>query len=407
MKKAVVNILQLLAIILLFDDSFNFTVAFYNISIVDPFFLLFCSSFFMYFFLSNDRILLDKTKRINLLFIYGFIVVVTLHIPIGSNTNENIRLSFGLLEGLLLAVFVILLINNEIELDKIGRTFLVTSVLASVVSLAVGFNVFDWPFVNKTPPSRQILSLILPWTRNAGLFSNYSAYNTTLIIGLSYALIKYRLGNGYQKILFLSLVFILLIGFLMPQSRAGFLAAAFVVATYFLWARNKVLVVVPVVASLAIIFFITFDEVISLVIALGEPSARTRIGQYSAVMMILPDIVFFGEGLGTFMSDYEYSMHNIFMNVLVAFGFGGALLFICLVFAPYTELFLRTKHRASNSVYVRLCWIPLALTGQLVVLCFASGLSLMAFWIMVGCMVSIVSVQKTRLSTAPSAIHQS
>mgnify|MGYP006414130147 CR=1 FL=1 len=388
--------LILLIVSLLFDDSFNISVLFFHVSIVDVFFLIFSIAMFIYCLNSPHLIHISRKSLGYLFLIFGLLLLVLLNLTSGASINENIRLSIGMIEGVLITVALIIFIRTEEQLDSIGNVFLLIALLASITSLLVGFSFVDWPYIDKTPPTRSVFSIILPWNRNAGLFSNYSAYNSIILIGASYSFVKFYYNSGFKKICYFLFLIILIFGSFMPQSRAAILALGVLFLAYIFWFSKKKFLLTMLILSLVILGSFMFYAVAEVFIEIGSSSSETRFEQYALILEILPEVYLQGKGLGSFISEYGNSIHNIFLNVLIAFGIPGLVFFLSIILLPYLHMFVQSKKLTLELVGKNLSWIPLSLISVCAVLFFASGLSLLSFWILIGTMISLVSTKLCR-----------
>lgn len=394
MKNILFSSLLFLVMCLLLDDSFYFEVSFFNLSPIDFSFLWLMFALAIYL-LINPRVKISPLKISTLITIVLFGFLLLIYLPVGISINENIRLSLATFEGLILAAAILLIIDREEQLEYIGRAFFVVSIIASIVSIGVGFSLFEWPFIDKNPPSREVFSLMLPWSRNAGLFSNYSAFYAVMLIGLAYGVVTLSARSFWRKILQSIFIMLIVLGFLMPQSRAGMVSMLFFFLSYWIFQTRNTKFFLGAVWLIVLTAALILNGVIEAIISIGSTSADTRFEQYIAIAKMFPDVLFIGNGLGTYIVENKNSIHNIYLNVFTAFG--GVTLFVFLLLISkalkgYFRIFSPAHKRCFTKV--RIEWTSLGFASQCILLAFASGLSVLAFWIMLATTVSAISIQQ-------------
>lgn len=228
----------------------------------------------------------------------------------------------------------------------------------------------------------------------AATFSNYNDYVTYLCCSFPFMLYLCATAKKCQYVLFVCIVMVFVfIGY--NASRGGLLAIVEMLCLFFLLKerirlKNKILILIAVIVAL---FAVDNTDVFSLVkIRLENTSSSNniRLVVWSAALDLWASTYYIGTGLGgmmTSMKDFSNHIlitHNMFLEILVEFGFVIFVPFIFMLVRLFVRAFSldNTKFCVIISTFVALPFISIINSGYLLssyVYAFFSSLFVLAF----------------------------
>jgi len=119
-------------------------------------------------------------------------------------------------------------------------------------------------------------------------------------------------------------------------------------------------------------------------VALGS-SVTKRFEQIEMSFNIIAENFLFGVGLGGYnlVTGTSLHLHNMYLKIFVELGFLGFALFSTIIYLSFKMLFVSFSNHDMQIKSLSLSLI-LALAGALVVLFFASGLTVFTLWLILG-----------------------
>jgi len=324
---------------------------------------------------------------------------VLLHVFYSIIIHDNYSI-FRETAAIIVMILFLLLCNYSIKnyshINNIKKIVIFGGVIVSIFAWLFSLGFIDLSFINpKHMYSRSFGENVAPFLKTSGIMPNTSVYTTFLILAFSFSLSGFLDNRGvFSKLWHVLLILILLMGVITPQSRAALLAIVFVIflflIIYYSITSNKYVKFVYLAIGFPIIFFLiyTLIEVAAnkyeMIVALGS-SVTKRFEQIEMSFNIIAENFLFGVGLGGYnlVTGTSLHLHNMYLKIFVELGFLGFALFSTIIYLSFKMLFVSFSNHDMQIKSLSLSLI-LALAGALVVLFFASGLTVFTLWLILG-----------------------
>lgn len=304
----------------------------------------------------NDNILLSITS-LNLLMYLSVFIAIDKRVTF----TNSIRFS--------MYIFVFYLISYKIkslkQVSTIIKCFIFTSFLSGIYSLIQIGYIFYLGYT--IDPSVRISSFL----ENPNNLSAYSILSIFIVISL---LINSR--NKKSKVLYTSLLALLLVNIIFSQSRSALLAIVFGFLIFsVLW--NKRFLIFSI--FIPIILFIIPQSRVRLMQIFDASQNSSRLNIWEITKLIINDNPIFGIGYENFSVNYlnyiknnpSYSIrdgyialhpHNVFLKIQVELGILGSVIFIIFLTSIIYTLYKLIKFKSNSKLKVLIIGISTSFT---------------------------------------------
>lgn len=304
----------------------------------------------------NDNILLSITS-LNLLMYLSVFIAIDKRVTF----TNSIRFS--------MYIFVFYLISYKIkslkQISTIIKCFIFTSFLSGIYSLIQIGYIFYLGYT--IDPSVRISSFL----ENPNNLSAYSILSIFIVISL---LINSR--NKKSKVLYTSLLALLLVNIIFSQSRSALLAIVFGFLIFsVLW--NKRFLIFSI--FIPIILFIIPQSRVRLMQIFDASQNSSRLNIWEITKLIINDNPIFGIGYENFSVNYlnyiknnpSYSIrdgyialhpHNVFLKIQVELGILGSVIFIIFLTSIIYTLYKLIKFKSNSKLKVLIIGISTSFT---------------------------------------------
>ncbi|MDP6442784.1 MAG: hypothetical protein QGG36_26485 [Pirellulaceae bacterium] len=286
---------------------------------------------------------------------------------------------------------------TERRLVIVSRVLMCCAVFAVVAAILGSAGLVDFSFVNqKWAYARNVSGFTLFYRRHSGIISNNSVYGVTVMTGwvlVATSLFIRDLGIVRKRVQ-IPLLGLLTAGVFIPQSRAIVAALAIAIASLTFAkfqsrlrvSKTFLLTTVPLSLIGGVLLMVWaapfLQSFSSAVIEIGETSVEDRLFHIETALEDAQTNPL-GLGFGTFEHLYGNTPHNILMNVL---SVGGVLALILFLIIILKIVDLNFDMMSDRSMSIRGWGVALfcGFNAALVQLMFASGFTVMQFWLLGG-----------------------
>ena len=259
---------------------------------------------------------------------------------------EGLKGTYNFVILSLIGVLLVYRLSDSQKLNRFLGIFCVLGFVFSGIAVAASLGLVDIPWSTNRFYSRQIGSLVLPFSRSGGIFNNLGSLGIFLCYALPFLLLRILDGSRGAStgslmrhgrfVLNVTVFICVALGTLAPQSRGVFLGGmAAITTTVVIYSFSfggrllKGAVVLCILISVGALW-LYWESILMAFYLMASGSFEYRI---DSGRLVLESITFLGSGYNAFLfleESGEHVIHNGFLNLLHSYGVLGVSIFVIL-----------------------------------------------------------------------------